>query len=133
MPSPGESASTLARPCRCDVVENVIEISAEVSKSVPQKRFKFSPGMVSLLSRAEMRGGDEVFCGCFKVNQGSCPFPQLQWNQRLGMIMVLNSKVHFRLHLLCHAVQVSGRVTFNDIPDQSSSWQHSKALLGLLD
>ncbi|KAM0935396.1 putative DNA helicase [Dioscorea sansibarensis] len=57
-PSPGDQTEPLAAPAGADVVENVTEISPEVSKSVPQKRFKFSPGM--LIKQSQDDGGDEI-------------------------------------------------------------------------
>ncbi|XP_039122512.1 DNA replication ATP-dependent helicase/nuclease JHS1 isoform X1 [Dioscorea cayenensis subsp. rotundata] len=56
--SPGDQIQPLPAPAGADVVENVAEISPEVSKSVSQKRFKFSPGM--LIKQSQDDGGDEI-------------------------------------------------------------------------
>ncbi|KAJ0970838.1 hypothetical protein J5N97_018797 [Dioscorea zingiberensis] len=57
-PSPGDQLQPPPAPASTDVVGNAIEISPEVSKSVPQKRFKFSPGM--LIKQSQDDGGDEI-------------------------------------------------------------------------
>ncbi|XP_042487897.1 DNA replication ATP-dependent helicase/nuclease JHS1 isoform X3 [Macadamia integrifolia] len=110
--------------------ENAREDSPpDVSKSVPLKRFKFSPGM--LIKQSQDDGGDEITWKISPVNERlqavSKHLPEMM--RALADASKLNA---LNFHK-CSQKQTVNDSMCKETCDQPGLWQHRKALLELLD